>query len=103
MNLTIFAKKRKSSDGREFYSYLSTMTRKDGSELKCSVKFRESCGSPKGGDCPMNIVIDKSNANLSSKELVNEETGEILIVYTLWVSEWKIGEQYVDHSLDDFQ
>ena len=102
MNLTIFAKKRKSEDGREFYTYLTTLKRKDGTELKCQVKFRESCGTPKGAECPMNIVVNKNAANLSAKDIEREETGEIITVYSLWVSEWTKGEKYVDHSLDDF-
>lgn len=102
MNLTIFAKKRKSEDGREFYTYLTTLKKKDGTELKCQVKFREACGNPKGADCPMNIIVDKNAANLSAKDIEREETGEIMTVYSLWVSEWKKGEKYVDHSLDDF-
>lgn len=104
MKFTIFAKKRKSNDGREFFSYLTTLTRKDGGELKCSVKFREACGNPRGADCPMNIVVDKKDANLSAKEIVNDETGDVMTVFTLWVSEWaEAAEKYEDHSLDDFE
>lgn len=102
MEITIFAKKRQTADGKKtFYNYLSTLTKKDGSTLRCAVKFRESAGNPKPEDCPLNIVIDKKDANLSPKELVTE-TGEIYTVYTLWVSAWKPGKTYVDHSLDDF-
>lgn len=102
MELTIFAKKRQTADGKKtFYNYLTTLTKKDGSELKCAVKFRESCGNPKPEDCPLNIVVDKKAANLSHKELTLE-TGEVYTVYTLWVSDWKKGAAYVDHSLDDF-
>ena len=102
MELTIFAKKRQTADGKKtFYNYLTTLKKKDGSELKCSVKFRESCGNPEPKDCPVNIIVDKKDANLSYKDLALE-TGEIYTVYTLWVSAWKKGAAYVDHSLDDF-
>lgn len=105
MQITIFAKKRKTEEGREFYTYLTTLAKKDGSELKAQVKFREDCGSPKGADCPMNIIVDKKAANLSSKEVVRhegQEDEELVTVYTLWVSEWDKGPAYVDTSLDDF-
>ena len=42
MELTIFAKKRQSNDGRPFFTYLSTLTRKDGEEIKVQVKFRQA-------------------------------------------------------------
>ena len=104
MELTIYAKKRQTNEGKTFYTYLSTLTRKDGSELKVSVKFREDCGNPKADQCPMNIIVSKENANLSAKDYgVNEETGEVLTSHTLWVSAWEKGSEYVDHSLDDFE
>lgn len=105
MQITIFAKKRKTEEGREFYTYLATLTRKDGTELKAQVKFREDCGSPKGADCPMNLIVAKKDANLSSKEVVKnagKDDEELVTVYTLWVSEWEKGPAYVDTSLDDF-
>ena len=102
MELTIYAKKRQTLDGKKtFFNYLTTLTKKDGSELKCAVKFRESCGNPKPEECPKNILVDKKDANLTHKELTLE-TGEVYTVYTLWVSAWKPGKAYVDHSLDDF-
>lgn len=105
MQITVFAKKRKTEEGREFFTYLTTLKKKDGTELKAQVKFREDCGSPKGGDCPMNILVEKHAANLSSKEIIKDagkDTEEILTVYTLWVSDWEKGPAYVDTSLDDF-
>lgn len=103
MNLTIFAKKRTSSEGKTFFTYLTTLRKKNGEELRCSVKFRQDCGNPKGEDCPMNIIVPKSGANLSVEKYTDEDTGELLETARLWVSEWKKGEAYVDHSLDDFE
>lgn len=104
MNLTIYAKKRTTQDGgKTFYTYLTTLRKKDGEELRCAVKFRQECGNPKGEDCPMNIIVPKSGANLSVERYTDEETGELLEAARLWVSEWKKGEAYVDHSLDDFE
>lgn len=103
MEITVYAKKRSTNEGKTFYSYLSTLTRKDGSTQSVSVKFRDECGSPKPEKCPMNVIIDKKDANLSSREFVREDTGEAAISYTLWVSAWTQGAEFVDHSLDDFE
>lgn len=102
MEITIFAKKRTTTDGKPFYGYLSKLKRKDGTELAVSVKFREDCGSPKAEKCPMNIIVDKTKANLTSSEYVREDTGEIAISNTLWVSAWTVGAPYIDTSLDEF-
>lgn len=103
MEITIFAKKRTTSDGKPFYGYLSTLTRKDGSKQTVSVKFRDECGNPKPEKCPMNIEFPKAAANLATREFVREDTGEAGKSYTLWVSDWKQGTPYVDTSLDDFE
>ena len=103
MEITIYAKKRTSSDGKSFFSYLSTLTRKDGTKQTVSVKFRDDCGNPKPENCPMNIKFEKGNANMTTKEFVRDDTGEVGTSYTLWVSAWEHGTQFVDHSLDDFE
>lgn len=103
MEITVYAKKRNSYDGKTFYSYLSTLTRKDGTKQTVSVKFRDEAGNPKPEKCPMNVKFDKSNANMSTKEFVREDTGEVATSYTLWVSKWEPGSPFVDHSLDDFE
>ena len=103
MELTVFAKKRQAKDGRTFYTYISTLVKKTtGESLTTQVKFRESCGQPKPEECPMNIIVDKKNANFTTKELQNEETGQTIVSNTLWVTDWKKGTEYVDHSMDDF-
>jgi len=102
LELTIFAKKRTSNDGKTFYNYLSSLTRKDGTSQSISVRFRDECGAPKPENCPMNIVVPRNRANLSSKEFVREDTAEVVLAYTLWVSEWSKGSEFVDHSLDEF-
>ena len=100
--ITIFAKKRNSSDGRVFFTYLTTLKRNDGTEQTMSVKFRENCGKPKAEDCPMNIIIEKEDANIAKKQRTREDTGEIYTAYTLWINAWKKGSEYVDRSLDEF-
>lgn len=103
MEITIFAKKRTASDGKSFYSYLSTLTRKDGTKQTVSVKFRDGAGNPKPENCPMNIKFDKSEANMTAKAFTREDSGETGFSYTLWVSRWEQGAPFVDHSLDDFE
>lgn len=111
MEITIYAKKRQSNDGRTFYTYLSTLHKKDGAEMKVQVKFRQECGNPKGENCPMNIIVPKAAANLAEEKYeateTNPDTGEIKIEtrknYKLWVSEWKEGKPYVDTSLDEYE
>lgn len=102
MKLTLFAKKRTNKEGKHFYTYLSKLTKKDGNEITVSVKFRESCGSPKGDECPCNILVTKKDCNLSENTYVLEDTGEIATSYTLWVNNWTMGEKYEDDSLNDF-
>jgi hypothetical protein len=104
MQLAIFAKKRKTKDGKSFYGYLSTMTRKSTGEAQTiSVKFRDECGQPNAADCPCNIIVDKKDCNMSTRTFVREDTGEAATSYTLWVNKWAKGPAYVDHSLDDFE
>ena len=102
MEITVFAKKRKTKDGRAFFSYLSTLKKKDGTDKTVSVKFREDAGSPDARSCPMNIIVDKQDANLVSKTRIREDTGEPTETLTLWVSKWEHGTPYVDKSLDDY-
>lgn len=104
MNITIFAKKRTTSEGKKFYSYLTTLTRKNGDSVVVTVKFNEACGNPRPEDCPMNIIVDKATANLSGKTVKNTDTGEVFESRTLWVKNWeKDPNVWVDTSLDDFE
>lgn len=102
MEITVFSKKRKTRDGKTFPAYIAKLTKKDGTALTAAVKFREECGQPDAKHCPMNIIVDKNDANLSVREYVREDTGDIANSYTLWVSDWQEGPEYVDTSLDDF-
>ena len=102
MQITIFAKKRNTKEGKVFFTYLTKLTKKDGSEITSTVKFRDECGNPKPDKCPMNLIVEKTDCNFSSKASTDEETGEIRTSNTLWINNWKEGEPYVDHSMDDF-
>jgi hypothetical protein len=107
MEKTIFAKKRSTKDGtRTFNSYFTKLVdTTTGEELTVQVKFREECGEPK--NCPCNIIIDKKDVNLSIKDktYTDEKTQEEkqTTERTLWVSAWKEGSPYVDHSMDNFE
>lgn len=103
MEITIYAKKRNAADGKTFYSYLSTLIRKDGTKQTVSVKFRDEAGNPKPEKCPMNIKFDRCCANMATKEYIREDNGEVATSFTLWVSAWEPGAPFVDHSLDDFE
>ena len=103
MKVTVFAKKRKTQEGRAFTNYVAKLAKKDGTELTTGVKFRDECGAPKAESCPMISEIPKEKANLSPRTYTDPETGEEKTSYDLWVSEWKESpEKYVDHSLDEF-
>ena len=99
--LTIFAKQRTKEDGKKFTSYLTKLTKKDGTEVQATVKFRETIAPPK--DFPCNIIVKRENANLATRKYKREDTGEEAIGYTLWVTTWEKGSKYVDKSLDDFE
>lgn len=103
MELTIFAKKRTTEEGKSFYSYITTLTKKDGEKQTVGVRFREECGQPKGDTCPCNIIVEKGNANLSTKSFIREDTGEVAESLTLWVKAWEKGSEYVDTSLDEYE
>lgn len=107
MKILIFAKKRKTHDGRDFTAYVAKLPKKDGSEVTTGVKFREECGSPKAADCPCYIEVAKKDCNFNTSEFdkVDDETGEVstLTSNTLWVTAWKpSAEKWVDNSMDDF-
>lgn len=102
MQLTIFAKRRQTKEGKTFFNYLSTLVSKAGNEIPVQVKFRDAAGQPRPEDCPCNILVNKMDANLVTKEYTDPNTAEVRQSKTLWVSRWEKGPAYVDHSLDDF-
>ena len=103
MEITVFAKERKTTQGKPFWGYLAKLTNKRTGEIETlGVRFRQDCGQPDPKRCPMNIVIEKGNANISESTYTREDTGETAVSKSLWVSEWKEGSKYVDHSMDDY-
>jgi len=105
MEKTIFSKTRTSKEGKKFYTYFTTLTKKTGEDVTVQVKFREECGQPDGKACPMNIEVAKEDCNYSEKTVQYEtpegETKEA-VRRVLWISNWKEGTPYVDTSMDAF-
>ncbi len=102
MKVTVFAKKRESSDGRKFTTYIAKLHKKDGSEVTTAVKFREEAGQPDPKGCPCIIDVDKKDCNFVVKN-VTTKNGDPAVSNTLWVSKWtKSKEEYRDTSMDDF-
>ena len=103
MEITIYAKKRTTRDGKKtFFSYLTTLKKKDGSPCTCAVKFAQPAENPDPMDCPINILVDRKDCNMSVEPYTNERTGQIQNSYRLWIKNYTIGTPYVDHSMDDF-
>ena len=102
MELTVFAKKRTTTEGKRFYTYLTQLTRKkDGEHICAQVKFPDGL-APKADDCPINIIVGKDKANLATKN-VKTDNGEI-VSRTLWIKEYTVNEYpFVDNSLDDYE
>lgn len=101
MEITIFAKRRTSKEGKTFFQYLTTLTRKDGNTETMRVCFR-NVDAPKPETCPRNIIVDRDNSNVATRNFTDASTGEKKIARTLWLSAWEPGSEYVDHSLDDY-
>lgn len=101
MEISIFAKKRTTKEGKSFYQYISTLTKRDGTTNTVRVAFRD-CDPPKADSCPRNIVVYRENSNLAVRRYTDPNTGEIKEASTLWVYHWDEGSEYIDHSLDDY-
>ena len=108
MLLNVFAKKRTTKDGKIFYNYLTTLTKKDGEQETVELKFRDDCGQPKADNCPRCIEVKKENVNLVKRNItVYPDTdadceGRTIEERKLWVSAWEDKGAYLDHSLDEY-
>lgn len=103
MKITVYAKKRQTEDGRTFYTFLTTIRKKDGTDLTSRVVFGEDAKPLKPDACPCNIEFDKINANMSYKSYTDKD-GNKQKSATLWIKEYTPSKDvYVDHSLDDFE
>ena len=104
MEITLYAKRRTTADGKKsFFSYLTTLTKKDGTPLTCSVRFSgEDNKEPDPAACPMNIIVDTADCNLATEKYEDTRTGESRNSYGLWVKKWKQGAEWRDTSMDEF-
>ena len=114
LTLTIYAKTRKTKDGREFKTYFTTLP--NGEKVK--VKFQRDSGEPK--QFPCNIDLMQSGCNLSSEKYIrtvednkiDPATGKVVgtetvqekaVAKVLWISAWVYSdEEYRDTSMDEF-
>lgn len=100
--ITVFSKKRTTKDGKKFDTFITRLSKKDGSNVVVSVRFPED-NKPNAIECPMNIEVPNGKMNLSTRTITDETTGAVIESRTLWVKEWtKSDTPYVDTSLDDF-
>lgn len=104
MNLTVFRKKVTPKNGNNpFNKYVTTITDRDGNNYYCEVKFREGLNVPNTFPCI--VVVDKSHMNMTRKvNVVTDDNGDTKEYQrnTLWVNAIDGIEEYVDHSLDNF-
>lgn len=101
MEITVYAKTKKTVEGRTFRIYLSRITRKStGEQIPVRVNFKE--GVPLPTVFPVNLVIQKENANLTEKHYYDDE-GVKRTSHNLWIEKYEMGEPFVDHSLDDYE
>ena len=100
--ITIFSKRKVTSDGVVFYTYVARLPRLDGSFETVGVKFSKPCTPPDPVDCPCNIIVNRDLSNLATNEYTDRNTGERKSSKTLWVGDWAPGSPYEDHSLDDY-
>lgn len=101
MRLEVFGKQRTNKDGKPFTTYLSRITNmKTGEIISVQIKFRTGAEVPK--ELPIVANIEKKNANLVKGNWENEK-GETGVKYVLWVSAVTSYEEYIDHTLDDFE
>lgn len=111
MELTVFAKKRTTKEGKVFFNFMARIPNKrTGEEELLALRFRDPCPVPNAATCPMNIVVDKADCNVAmrkiTRKITDKDTGEVTekenINKTLWINAWEPGEAYVDHSTDDY-
>lgn len=107
IRLAVFAKKRMTNpdekgNTRPFYNYLTTLVNtKTGDTLGVQLKFREACGAPDPLRCPMFIMVDREDMNLSYDKYMTED-GDEAEAAKVWITDWEEAGKYIDHSLDDF-
>lgn len=104
MKTTVFAKKVKTNDGKSFFTFVTSLEKKDGSKQYMNVMYSGDDKNKKfdSEDCPVVIKFDRNNANISTTTYTTKD-GEERKRYTLWLKDYTVSEEkFVDHSLDEF-
>lgn len=95
--ITIYSKKRKTKDGKNFLQYLTKLEVKSGETITVGVKFKTDI--PK--NFPVNIEVDRKTANMSPRRYTRSDGTEATSV-TLWIDKWTPADvEFSDHSLDE--
>lgn len=99
MKVTVFAKRIQKKDGTKFTGYVSKLRRHDGTEDYVRVRFNEGTVLPQS----FPAIIEVTGANLQTKHITAQDGSEY-DRKTLWIKSYTpTGEEYVDHSLDDYE
>ena len=102
MKATIFATKKKTKQGKEFHTYFTKLKKKDGTVDTISVKFADEI-KPKPESCPLNIIYNKEDANISTKPKEKDD-GTIWEDRNLWIKAYtEDPEKFRDTSLDEYE
>lgn len=100
IEITVFEKKAKSKDGRQFSIYL---TKLPGDTDTARVKFREYSTPPK--TFPVNIELTQKECSFVEREYAQEVDGDLVKrkERTLWVGNWSLSDnEYRDNSMDKY-
>lgn len=102
MEITVFASKRTTKEGKPYSVFTSRLLNKrTGETFGVRVKFRDGSPMLRGDQCPCNIILQPGDSSLSPKKY--EKDGVERTSYTLWLSGWRMSPNaFVDHSMDDF-
>ena len=104
MKIAVFAKKRTNKDGKPFTGYVGRLTKKStGESVTVGIKFRMECDAPKAEKCPCWIEVPKGACNLDERTVIRESDGAVINSRTLWITDWKFIEAFVDTSMDDYE
>lgn len=104
MKATVFAKKVKTHDGKSFFTFVTSLPKKDGTSQYMKVMYSGNDKNKRfdSDSCPVVIEFEKKDANISATAYTTKE-GVKEKIYTLWIQDYKVSdEKFVDHSLDDF-
>lgn len=102
IELVVFRKRVKTKEGKAFPVYLSHLTKKSTGEIiPVTVKFTRDIDDI--ASFPAVLLIDRRDANLSSRSYGTNEYGESLYRNYLWVKDYVVSDRpYEDKSLEDF-